>query len=142
MMWVSRVLLAGIGVGLAASSWAAASATSDSTATAETAVISVAKHLSPPYALYLYESLKRQILSNERVMEHLDSPQSPMAKDSLWALDIISQSIVIEGQHGQYLTVRRVHPFLTHISHRYRSPSHTCPQQEVPPATRREHPGA
>src|SRR5438477_12669338 len=116
---VSRVLLAGIGIGLAVSSWAATPATSDSPATAETAVISVAKHLSPPYALYLYESLKGQILSNERVMEHLDSPQSPMAKDSLWARDIISPSSLTEGPDGQYLAGRLSPPFFTYIAVRY-----------------------
>jgi hypothetical protein len=139
MMRVSRILLAGIGVGLAASSWAATPATSNSPATAETAVVSVAKHLSPPYALYLYESLKRQILSNERVMERLDSPQSPMAKDSLWALDLISQSILIEGQDGQYLDVRLVPPFFTDIAARYLSPSHYWPDREVTQDNRREH---
>ena len=139
MMRVARILLVGIGVGLAASSWAAAPGPSNSPATAETAVVSVAKHLSPPYALYLYESLKRQILSNERVMEHLDSPQSPMAKDSLWALDIISQSTLIEGQDGQYLDVRLVPPFFTDIAARYLSPSHYWPDQEVTQDNRREH---
>jgi len=134
-----RVLLAVIGIGLAASSWAATPAPSDSAATADTAVISVAKHLSPPYALYLYESLKRQILSNERVMEHLDSPQSPMAKDSLWALDIISHSILIEGQDGEYLDVRLVPPFFTDIAERYLSPSHYWPDREITQDNRREH---
>jgi hypothetical protein len=136
---VPRVLLAVISVGLAASSWAATPAPSGSAATAEAAVISVAKHLSPPYALYLYESLKRQILSNERVMEHLDSPQSPMAKDSLWALDIISQSILIEGQDGPYLDVRLVPPFFTDIAERYLSPSHYWPDREITQDNRREH---
>ena len=42
MMRVARILLVGIGVGLAASSWAAAPGPSNSPATAETAVVSVA----------------------------------------------------------------------------------------------------
>ena len=139
MKGVTRVLLSGIWIGLAAHSWAAPPATSGSQATAESAIVTVAKHLSPPYALYLYESLNRQILSNERLMERLDSPKSPMAKDSLWALDIISQSILIEGQDGQYLDVRLVPPFFTDIAERYLSHSHYWPDQDVTQDNRREH---
>lgn len=105
----------------------------------EAAAVSVAEHLSPPYALYLYESLTRQILSNERVMEKLDSPQSPMAKDSLWALGIISDSLLLEGQDGQYLDVRHVPPFFSDIAHRYLNASHYWPDQEITQDTRREH---
>jgi hypothetical protein len=104
----------------------------------EAALVSVAKHLSPPYALYLYESLNRQMLSNERLMERLDSPQSPMANDSLWALEIISHSIMIEGQDGQYMDVRLVPPFFTDIAERYLSPSHYWPDRDITPETRRE----
>ena len=77
----------------------------------ESAMVEVATHLSPPYALYLYESLSRQVLSNEQLLERLDSTQAPLAKDSLWALDVISQSILVEGQDGPYLDVRRVPAF-------------------------------
>jgi hypothetical protein len=104
----------------------------------DTALVSVAKHLSPPYALYLYESLNRQILSNERLTERLDSPQAPMANDSLWALEIISHSIMIEGQDGQYLDVRLVPPFFTDIAERYLHPSHYWPDRDITPETRRE----
>jgi hypothetical protein len=105
----------------------------------ETALVAVAKHLSPPYALYLYESLTRQILSNQRLMERLDSPQSPMAADSLWALEIISQSLLVDGQDGQYLDVRRVPPFLVDAAQRYLNPSHYWPDQEITQDNRREH---
>jgi hypothetical protein len=107
--------------------------------TVETALVSVAKHLSPPYALYLYESLARQILSNERVMERLDSPQSPMASDSLWALDIISRSIMVEGQDGQYVDVRLIPSFFTDVAERYFRPSHYWPDQDITQDNRREH---
>ena len=104
----------------------------------EAALVAVAKHLSPPYALYLYESLNRQILSNDRIMERPDSPQSPKANDSLWALEIISHSILIEGQDGQYLDVRLVPPFFTDIAERYLDPSHYWPDRDITPETRRE----
>jgi len=107
--------------------------------TPETALVAVAKHLSPPYALYLYESLTRQILSNQRLMERLDSPHSPMATDSLWALEIISQSLLVDGQDGQYLDVRRVPPFFVDAAQRYLSPSHYWPDQEITQDNRREH---
>jgi hypothetical protein len=105
----------------------------------EAAAVAVAEHLSPPYALYLYESLSRQILSNERVLEKLDSPQSPMARDSLWALGIIADSVLVNGQDGQYLDVRRVPPFFSDIAHRYLHASHYWPDQEITQDTRREH---
>ena len=122
----------------AAVSWAQAPAP-PAPAIVESALVTVAKHLSPPYALYLYESLSRQVLSNERVMERLDSPQSPMAKDSLWALDIISQAILVQGQDGQYLDVRRVPPFFVDIAQRYVSQAHYWPDREITQDTRREH---
>jgi hypothetical protein len=107
-------------------------------ATPETAVLSVAKHLTAPYALYLYESLSRQVLSNERLMERLDSPQSPMAQDSLWALDIIARSITIQGQDGEYVDIRRVPSFFEDVAQRYLSPSHYWPDRQITPESRRE----
>jgi hypothetical protein len=133
---VATLLLPVIFIALAIPTWAA---TADPATTVETALVSVAKHLSPPYALYLYESLARQILSNERVMERLDSPQSPMASDSLWALDIISRSIMVEGQDGQYVDVRLIPSFFTNIAERYLRPSHYWPDQDITQDNRREH---
>jgi hypothetical protein len=72
-------------------------------------------------------------------MERLDSPQSPMATDSLWALEIISQSLLVDGQDGQYLDVRRVPPFFVDAAQRYLSPSHYWPDQEITQDNRREH---
>jgi hypothetical protein len=106
--------------------------------TAETAVLSVAKHLTAPYALYLYESLSRQILSNERLMERLDSPQSPMAQDSLWALDIIARSITIQDQDGEYVDIRRVPSFFADIAPRYLSLSHYWPDRQITAENKRE----
>jgi hypothetical protein len=108
----------------------------------ETALTSVAAHLSPPYALYLYESLTRQVLVNERILETPDSPYAPLAKDSLWALDIISKGILVEGRDGQYLDVRLVPPFFKDIVHRYMSASTSWPDREITQAIRREHLGA
>jgi hypothetical protein len=71
-------------------------------------------------------------------MERPDSPKSPMANDSLWALEIISHSILIEGQDGQYLDVRLVPPFFTDIAERYLSPSHYWPDRDITPESRRE----
>jgi hypothetical protein len=135
LLYTTAVLLPGAALGDNPSSPAPRAVTG-------TALISVAKHLSAPYALYLYESLSRQVLSNERVMERLDSPQSPMAKDSLWALDVISQAILVAGQDGEYLDVRRVPPFFMDITERYLSPSHYWPNLEITQDTRREHLGA
>jgi hypothetical protein len=136
-----RALFLGVLIGSGAVA-AAPPSTPQSPAAVEATLLSVAKHLSPPYALYLYESLSRQILSNERLTERLDSPRSPMAQDSLWALDIIARSIMIEGQDGQYLDVRLVPPFFTDIAERYLSPSHYWPDREITPETRREQLGA
>ena len=72
-------------------------------------------------------------------MEKADSPLSPMSSDSLWALDIISRSILIENQDGQYLDVRLVPPFFTDIAERYFSASHYWPDREITPDNRREH---
>ncbi len=135
----ATVLLTLILIGSAVPCWTATATPPSSPAAAESALISVAKHLSPPYALYLYESLTRQILSNERLMEKLDSPLSPMSADSLWALDIISRSILIENQDGQYLDVRLVPPFFTDIAERYFNASHYWPDRDITPDTRREH---
>ncbi len=139
MNLVATILLTGIFIGTASPSWSATSTPPNMQAAVETALVSVAKHLSPPYALYLYESLTRQILSNERLMEKLDSPLSPMSADSLWALDIISRSILIENQDGQYLDVRLVPPFFTDIAERYFNASHYWPDRDVTADTRREH---
>jgi hypothetical protein len=105
----------------------------------EAGLAAVAAHLSPPYALYLYESLTRQVLVNERILETPDSQYAPLAKDSLWALDIISKAILVEGRDGQYLDVRRVPPFFTDIAHRYMSASNYWPDREITKANRHEH---
>jgi len=105
----------------------------------EAALTGVAAHLSPPYALYLYESLTRQVLVNDRILETPESPYGPLAKDSLWALDIISKAILVEGRDGQYLDVRSVPPFFTDIVHRYMSASTYWPDREITKANRREH---
>lgn len=106
---------------------------------AEAALLAVATHLSPPYALYLFESLSRQVLSNETLLERPDSPQSELAKDSLWALKVISKSILVQGPDGEYLDVRRVPSFFADIVRRYLNHSHFWPDREVTPQTRREH---
>jgi hypothetical protein len=138
MKRVLTILLMGIFIGAGSPSWAA-TPTAPLQVPVETALVSVAKHLSPPYALYLYESLNRQILSNERLMQKLDSPLSPMSADSLWALDIMSRSILIENQDGQYLDVRLVPHFFTDIAERYFSASHYWPDRDITPDSRREH---
>lgn len=105
----------------------------------EAALTAVAAHLSPPYALYLYESLTRQVLVNDRILETPESPYGPVAKDSLWALGIISKGILVEGRDGQYLDVRLVPPFFKDIVHRYMSPSNYWPDREITKENRREH---
>ncbi len=139
MKAVATVLLTGILIGAAGLSWVATATPPSSQATVESALVSVAKHLSPPYALYLFESLNRQVLSNERLMERADSPLSPMSTDSLWALDIISRSILIENQDGQYMDVRLVPPFFIDIGERYFSVSHYWPDRDITLDSRREH---
>ncbi len=105
----------------------------------ETALVAVARHLSAPYALYLYESLTRQVLSNEAILERPGSPRASLANDSLWALNIISHSILVERPDGPELDVRRVPPFFEDIARRYMSASHYWPDREVTKETRREH---
>ena len=137
---IRRMLLLIVAVGLTtAVIWAQTPQPPDKRpGTPETAVLSVAKHLTAPYALYLYESLSRQVLSNERIMEKLDSPQSPMAQDSLWALDIIARSITTQSQDGEYVDIRRVPSFFADIGQRYLGPSHYWPDREITPESRRE----
>jgi len=104
----------------------------------EAALTAVARHLSPPYALYLYESLTAQVLFNENIVERPNSPSAPLANDSLWALAIMSKSILVDGQDGQYLDIRRVPPFFEDIARRYTNPSHYWPDREITKETRRE----
>jgi hypothetical protein len=124
---------------LAAPVWAQEQATPAPPRSVETALGAVAAHLSPPYALYLYESLTRQVLSNDRILEQPQSPRHSLASDSLWALDIISKSILREGQDGQYLDVRLVPSFFKDIVRRYMNASHYWPEREITPDNRREH---
>jgi hypothetical protein len=105
----------------------------------ETALVAVARHLSGPYALYLYESLTAQILYNEDILERPNSPSAPQAKDSLWALGIISDFILTEGEDGQYLNTKTVPAFFEDIVHRYLNASSYWPDREVTKDTRREH---
>ena len=105
----------------------------------ETALVAVARHLSAPYALYLYESLNAQILYNESLLERSNSPLAPKAKDSLWALGIISDSILAEGEDGQYLNAKSVPVFFEDIVHRYMNASHYWPDRAITKETRREH---
>ncbi len=106
---------------------------------AEAALVAVAKHLSDQYALYLYESLTAQILFNEGILERPNSPLAPKAKDSLWALGIISDSILAEGEDGQYLNAEKVPAFFEDIVLRYLNASHYWPDREITKDTRREH---
>lgn len=105
----------------------------------EGALVAVARYLSPPYALYVYESLMAQTLYNESIVERPNAPSAPLANDSLWALEIMSQSILVDAPDGQYLDVRRVPPFFEDIAHRYTNPSHYWPDREITKETRREH---
>jgi hypothetical protein len=138
-----RLLFRGLGAGLAsllvALVWAQAPPDSAPQRSAEAALSAVSVHLSPPYALYLYELLTRQILANEEILEQPQNPYHPLAKDSLWALDIISKSILVDGPDGAYLDVRLVPTFFTDIVRRYMNVSHYWPDQEITPQTRREH---
>ena len=106
---------------------------------AEAALVAVAKHLSDQYALYLYESLTAQILFNEGILERPNSPLALKAKDSLWALGIISDSILAEGEDGQYLNAEKVPAFFEDIVLRYLNASHYWPDREITKDTRREH---
>ncbi len=105
----------------------------------EAALAAVAKHMSPPYALYLYESLTAQILYNENIRERPNSPNALLADDSLWALGIVSKSILVDGPDGQYLDVRLVPAFFEDIAHRYMNAAHYWPDRDVTPENRREH---
>lgn len=105
----------------------------------EGALVAVAKHLSDPYALYLYESLTAQILYNENILERANSPLVPKANDSLWALGIISDSILAEGEGGQYLNAQQVPAFFEDIARRYMNASHYWPDRAITKETRREH---
>jgi len=109
------------------------------TQTPEAALVEVAKHLSDQYALYLYESLTAQTLFNESILERPNSPLAPKAKDSLWALEIISKSILAEGEDGQYLNAASVPAFFEDIVHRYLNTSHYWPDRDITKDTRREH---
>jgi len=106
--------------------------------TVEAALTAVAKHLSPPYALYLYQSLTRQILSNEAILERPGSPYALTANDTLWAQEIISNSILAEGEDGQYVNVDRVPTFFEGLAQRYMNASHYWPDREITKETRRE----
>jgi hypothetical protein len=131
-------LCAGLAVLLAVPVWAQAPRES-SPRSAEAALSAVAVHLSPPHALYLYESLTRQVLTNEAILEQPQNPRRSLATDSLWALDIMSNSILVERQDGPNLDVRLVPTFFTDIIRRYMNVSHYWPDREVTPQTRREH---
>ncbi len=119
--------------------WAQEQAQPPSQRSVEEALAAVAIHLSPPHALYLYESLTRQVLSNEQILEQPQSSRRPLANDSLWALGTISKSILVEGQDGPYMDVRLVPAFFKDIARRYMNASHYWPDREITPETRREH---
>jgi hypothetical protein len=105
----------------------------------ESALVAVARHLTDQYALYLYESLTEQILYNEDILERPNSPNALKAKDSLWALGIISDSILTEGEDGQYLSAKTVPVFFEDIAHRYLNVSSYWPDREITKETRHEH---
>jgi hypothetical protein len=122
----------------AAPEWAQAQAKPAPPRSPEAALVAVARHLSDQYALYLYESLTAQILFNEGILERPNSPLAPKAKDSLWALKSISNSILAEGEDGQYLNAEKVPAFFEDIVHRYLNASHYWPDREITKDTRRE----
>jgi hypothetical protein len=124
---------------LAAPGWAQEQAKPAPPQAAEAALVAVSRHLSDQYALYLYESLTAQILFNEGILERPNSPLAPKAKDSLWALGIISDSILAEGGDGQYLNAEKVPAFFEYIVRRYLNPAHYWPDREITKDTRREH---
>jgi hypothetical protein len=105
----------------------------------EGALVAVARHLSDPYALYLYESLTRQTLSNESLLERPGSPYALLAKDTLWAQGVVSRSILVERPDGPSLDIRLVPAFFEGIAHRYMNASHYWPDREITKETRREH---
>lgn len=132
-------LCAGLAVVLALPAWAQAPGEVAPQRSTEATLSSVALHLSPPHALYLYESLTRQALTNEAILEQPQNPRGPLATDSLWALDVISKSILVEGQDGPYLDARLVPTFFADIVRRYMNVSHYWPDRLITPETRREH---
>ena len=105
----------------------------------EAALVAVARHLSNQYALYLYELLTEQTLSNEAIIEHPDSPHALPANDTLWAQGIIADSILAEGEDGQYVNVDSVPPFFEDLARRYMNASHYWPDREITKETRHEH---
>ena len=123
----------------AAPGWAQEQAKPAPTRASEAALAVVARHLSDQYALYLYESLTAQILFNEGILERPNSPNAPKAKDSLWALGIISDAILAEEEEGEYLNIEKVPAFFEDIVHRYLNASHYWPDREITKDTRREH---
>src|SRR3989441_7704156 len=123
----------------AAPGWAQEQAKPAPPRSPEAALAVVAKHLSDHYALYLYESLTAQILFNEGILERPNSPSAPKAKDSLWALGIISDSILAEEEDGEYLNIEKVPEFFEDVVHRYLNASHYWPDREITKDTRREH---
>ena len=123
---------------LAAPAWAQDPAKPAQPQAVEAALTAVARHLSPPYALYLYESLTAQVLFNEHLVERPNAPSALLANDSLWALTIMSTSILVDGQDGQYLDIRRVPPFFEDIARRYTNPAHYWPDRKITMETRRE----
>src|SRR5712691_4874065 len=124
---------------LAAPAWAQKQAAPAPSPSPEAALVAVTRHLSDAYALYLYESLTAQVLFNEGILERPNSPLAPKAKDSLWALGIISDSIMAEEEDGEYLNIEKVPAFFEDIVHRYLNASHYWPDREITKDTRREH---
>ena len=124
---------------LAAPAWAQEQAQPAQPKAVEGALVAVARHLSAPYALYLYESLTRQILSNEAILERPGSPYALLAKDTLWAQGAISKSILVERPDGPSLDIRLVPTLFEDIARRYTNPSHYWPDREITKETRREH---
>jgi hypothetical protein len=123
---------------LVAPAWAQEPARPAQPQAVEAALTAVARQLSPPYALYLYESLTAQVLFNENIVERPNSPSAPLANDSLWALAIMSKSILVDGPDGPYLDIRRVPPFFEDIARRYTNPAHYWPDRQITKETRRE----
>src|SRR3989454_9238118 len=115
----------------AAPGWAEEQAKPASSRSPEAALAVVAKHLSDHYALYLYESLTAQILFNEGILERPNSSSAPKAKDSLWALGIISDSVLAEEEDGEYLNIENVPAFFEDVVHRYLNASHYWPDREI-----------
>jgi hypothetical protein len=132
-LWLACTLL------LVAPAWAQEQAQPAQPKVIEGALVAVARHLSDPYALYLYESLTRQTLSNESLLERPGSPYALLAKDTLWAQGVVSRSILVERPDGPSLDIRLVPAFFEGIAHRYMNASHYWPDREITKETRREH---